>query len=166
METGLPTKDVFHIVVNYTIRFKQSINYFAEWRVESISFRYQIFITLMKFRQNYTNLHLVQLFNCSISTIANIATTFIHVLHSILFTDLMISIPSTDKNKLFAPSSFSQFRSCRVVIDCAGIEIATPGLMNQQNATYSNYRGMHSFKVTVGVAPNGVITYASNLYPG
>jgi len=25
---------------------------------------------------------------------------------------------------------------------------------------------MHSFKVIVGVAPNGVITYVSNLYPG
>ena len=25
---------------------------------------------------------------------------------------------------------------------------------------------MHSFKVIVGVAPNGVLTYVSNLYPG
>ena len=74
--------------------------------------------------------------------------------------------PSRDKNKLSAPSSFSQFGSCRVVIDLTDIEIATPGLMNQQNATYSNYRRMHSFKVTVGVAPIGVITYVSNLYSG
>lgn len=29
METGLPTKEVFQIVVNYAARFKQSINYFA-----------------------------------------------------------------------------------------------------------------------------------------
>ena len=136
MEIGLPTNDVFHIVVNYTMRFKQFINYFSGWRVESISFEDQIFITLMKVRQNYTNLHLAQLFNCSISTIANIVTTFIHVLDSILFTDLMTSIPSRDKNKLSPPSSFSQFGSCTVVIDCAEIEIATPGLMNEQNATY------------------------------
>ena len=166
METGLPTKEVFLIVVKYTRRFKQSINYFAGWKVESISFEDQIFITLMKVRQNYTNLHLAQLFNCSVSTIANIVTTFIHVLHSILFNDLMTSIPSRDKNKLSAPSSFSEFGSCRVVIDCTDIEIATPGLMSQQNATYSNYRGMHFFKVIVGVAPNGVITYVSKLYPG
>ena len=25
---------------------------------------------------------------------------------------------------------------------------------------------MHSFKVLVGVAPNGVVTYSSKLYPG
>ena len=166
METGLPTRDVFNIVVSYTERFKDEINYFAGWRVESIRFEDQIFITLMKVRQNYTNLHLAQLFSCSVSTIANIVTTFIHVIHSILFTDLMTSIPSRDKNKLSAPSSFTQFGSCRVVIDCTDIEIATPGLMSQQNATYSSYRGMHSFKVIVGVAPNGVITYVSKLYPG
>ena len=166
METGLPTRDVFNIVVSYTERFKDEINYFAGWRVESIRFEDQIFITLMKVRQNYTNLHLAQLFSCSVSTNANIVTTFIHVIHSILFTDLMTSIPSRDKNKLSAPSSFNQFGSCRVVIDCTDIEIATPGLMSQQNATYSSYRGMHSFKVIVGVAPNGVITYVSKLYPG
>ena len=34
--------------------------------------------------------------------------------------------------------------------------------MSQQSATYSAYRGMNSFKVIVGVAPNAVITYVSN----
>ena len=165
METGLPTKEIFNIVVKYAYRFKDSINYFSGWKVESISFEDQIFITLMKVRQNYTNLHLAQLFHCSVSTISNIVTTFIHVLHSILFDDL-ITIPSRDKNKLSTPSSFRQFSSCRIVIDCTDIEVAAPSLMSQQNATYSAYRGMNSFKVIVGVAPNAVITYVSKLYPG
>ena len=100
--------------------------------MESISFEDQIFITLKTFRQNHTNLHLAQLFNCFVATIANIITTFIHVWHDILFKDIM-TIPSRDKNKLSA---------------------------------YSSYRGMHSFKVIVGVAPNAVITYVCMLYPG
>ena len=166
METGLPTKEVFQIVVRYALRFKDSIIYFAGWTVESISFEDQIFITLMKVKQNYTNLHLAQLFNCSVATIANIISTFIHVLHAILFKDIMTSIPSRDKNKLSAPASFDQYGSCRIVIDCTDIEVAAPGLMSQQNATYSSYRGMNSFKVLVGVAPNAVITYVSKLYPG
>ena len=53
IETGLPTKEVFQIVVRYGLRFKDSIIYFAGWTVESISFEDQIFITLMKVKQNY-----------------------------------------------------------------------------------------------------------------
>ena len=107
--------------------------------MELISFEDQIFITLMKVRQNYTNLHLAQLFNCSVATISNIVITFIHVLHGILFDDLMTTIPSREKKKISAPSSFSQFGSCRIVIDCTDIEVAAPRLMSQQNATYSSY---------------------------
>ena len=43
METGLPTKDVFNIVVNHALRFKDSVNYFAGWNVEAISFKDQIY---------------------------------------------------------------------------------------------------------------------------
>ena len=166
METGLPTKEVFNLVVLHALRFKDCIVYYSGWKVESIKFEDQILITLMKLRQNYTNLHLAQLFSCSVATIANIITTFIHVLHSILFHDIMTTIPSRGKNVFCAPSSFSDFTSCRIVIDCTDVEIATPGLMSQQNATYSSYRGMNSFKVIVGVAPNAVITFVSKLYPG
>ena len=166
METGLRTKEVFNNVVNHALRFKDSVNYFAGWNVESISFEDQIFITLMKMRQNYTQLHLAQLFHCSVATISDIVKTFTHVLHEILFDDLMTTILSREKNKISAPSSFRQFESCRIVIDYTDIEVAAPGLMSQQNATYSSYRGMNSFKVIVGVAPNGVITYVRRLYPG
>ena len=38
--------------------------------------------------------------------------------------------------------------------------------MSQQNDTYSSYRGMNYFKVLIGVAPNGLLTYSSSLYPG
>ena len=123
METGLPTKEVFNIVVNHALRFKDSENYFAGWNVESISFEDKIFITLMKMRQNYTQLHPAQLFHCSVATISNIVITFSHVLHEILFDDLMTTIPSREKNKISAPSSFRQFESCRIVIDCTDIEL-------------------------------------------
>lgn len=78
----------------------------------------------------------------------------------------MTTIPTREKNATGAPSSFSLFDNCRIVIDCTDIEIAVPGLMSKQNATYSSYRGMNSFKFIVGVSPNAVITYVSNLYPG
>lgn len=144
------------------------MNYFSSWKVESISFEEQIFITLMKVRQNCTHHHLAQLFHCIVSTVPNIVSTFIHVLHRILFGDLM-PISLLEKNRVSTPSSFRQFSSCRIVIDCTDIEVAAPGLVIQQCVTYSAYRGMISFKVIVGVAPNAVTTYSISvlkLYPG
>ena len=166
METGLPAKEVFNIVVLYALRFKDSINYYYDWCVNMISFEDQIFITLMKARQNYTNLHLAQLFSWSTATTSNIVTTFTHVLHYMIFHDIMTTMPTRFKNDTCAPSSFSQFSSCRVVIDCTDVEIATPKLMSHQSVTYSSYRGMNSFKVLIVVAPNAVIIFVSKLYPG
>ena len=53
----------------------------------------------MKVRQNYTQFHLAQLFHCSVATISNIVITFTHVLHEILFDDLMTTSPSREKKQ-------------------------------------------------------------------
>ena len=78
----------------------------------------------------------------------------------------MGTVPSREKNRSLMPGSFSLFGNCRMVIDCTAIEVTLPGLMNNQKVTHSSYRGMNSFKVLIGVAPNAVITYVSKLYPG
>ena len=98
IETGLPTKEIFHITVNYVARFKENINYYSGWKVEAIALEDQVFLTLMKLKQNYTNLHLAQLFSYSVATVT--------------------------------------------------------------------YKVLTSFKVIIGVAPNPVITYVSDQYPG
>ena len=87
METGIPTKNFFLLIVAYVTRFKEDIAYFYWWKVESINFK--DLITLMKLKQNYPNLHLARLYSCSKTTVANIILTFIHVLHKMLFGDIM-----------------------------------------------------------------------------
>ena len=81
---GLATRDVFNIVLSYTKRFKDQINYtlLAGELNQSDSEAKDVF-TLMTARQNYKNLHLAQSCSCSVSTIANIVTPIIHVIHSI-----------------------------------------------------------------------------------
>ena len=76
VEAGLTTRDIFNSVDSYAERLKDQINYLAGWGVE-------IFITSIKVREDYSSLHLAQLFSCSVSTIANIVTPLKHVIHSI-----------------------------------------------------------------------------------
>lgn len=58
------------------------------------------------------------------------------------------------------------FPNCRMILDCTDFKIAIPKRWDTQKETYSAYRGMHSFKVLLGVASNAVVTYCSKLYPG
>ena len=166
METGLPNKQIFDIVVVYVRRFEGSISYYLGWKVECLKLEDQVFLTLMKVRQNCANLHLSQLFNCSCVTVRNIIVTFVHVLYTLLYEDCMQGVPSKEKNAASQPGSFVFYGNCRMVIDCTDIEVATPSNMSEQKQTYSSYRGMNSFKVLIGVAPNAAITYVSPLYPG
>lgn len=73
----------------------------------------------------------------------------------------MSTVRSRDKKKTSLPGYFVLFGNCRMVIDCANVEIACPSLLSQQKLTYSTYRGMNAFKVLIGVAPKAVITYVS-----
>lgn len=166
METGLPNKRIFDIVVKYVEGCKHRIRYHHNWKVVALSIEEQVFLTLMKVRQNYTNLHLAQLYGLSISAISNIVLTFVPLLNKLLYKDSMLNVPSRLKNLTSLPGSFSLFGNCRMVIDCTDVKIATPSLMSDQKLTYSSYRGMNSFKLLLGVAPNAVITFVSKLYPG
>jgi hypothetical protein len=91
METGLPDKDMFNIVVEYLERYKEWVVYFALWRVEMLSFEDQVFMVLMKLRHSYTNLHLAQLFHCCASTVSNVTITFINITKT---------VPSRERNML------------------------------------------------------------------
>jgi len=166
METGLPNKNMFKIVVKYVESHKHVINYHSGWRVVALSIEDQVLIALMKLTQNYTNLHIGQLFGLSTRAVSNIIITFIHLLHKLLYQNCMSTVPSRVKNSTSLPESFSPFPNCRMIIDCTDIKIAAPHLMSEQKETYSSYRGMNSFKVLVGVAPNAVITFISKLFPG
>ncbi|XP_029550921.1 uncharacterized protein LOC115151088 isoform X1 [Salmo trutta] len=121
----------------------------------------QVFMALMKLCHSYANLHLAQLFRCSASTVSNVTITLIHVIHKLSFITIMKIVLSRKKNQTCLPASFQgSSRNCMMIMDCNDIEVATPSL---QKKTYCS---MHSFKLLLGVAPNAVITYCSDLYQG
>ena len=119
----------------------------------------------MKMRHNYPNFHIAKLFSCSVTSIANIIITFLYLFHESVYQPYF-RIPSRDQNQLSLPKSFVNFKNCRTVLDCTDVKIAVPTAMDLQSATYSSYRSINSFKILVGVSPNGVITYISEPYPG
>ena len=164
--TGL-SPDMFRIVLNLCMRFE--ISYRDGWKVECVTREDQLFIALMKLRRNLSHIDLSVRFGVSVQTIGNIVTTWILVLHKILFKFMLHDngIPSLNKNKGCMPTCFATFTNCRITLDCTEVQCAIPNTsMLHQSQTFSHYKQHNTCKALIGVAPNGVITFVSGLYPG
>jgi len=161
--TGI-SKEMFDIIVDLcgVVEFE----YYNGWKVECFSIKDQILITFLKLRLNLVNKDIAFRFNTSESTVSNIILTFIILLHEILFKKLMETVPSQTKNRLCLPNCFVSFQNCRMTIDCTEVACDIPHQLHHQRATFSSYKHKNTLKGLIGVAPNGVITFVSNLYPG
>ena len=84
-------------------------------------------------------------------------TTWILLMHKILYEGMLKKrLPSLEKNKSCLPLCFSNFNSCRIVLDCTEIQCEIPTNMETRRVTFSHYKQRHTFKGIIGVAPNGV----------
>ncbi|KAK5648114.1 hypothetical protein RI129_003006 [Pyrocoelia pectoralis] len=164
MYTGIPTSALYLIL--YETMEKFSLKYYSKWQVKLLPNIDQMLMTLMKLRLNLPHEDLAMRFNCSTSTVTTIVMTWIYALHEVLFNQLMSKIPSRKCNQACLSSAFANFRNCRIVLDCTEIYSVKPSNMEKQRLTYSSYKHRNTWKVLVGVAPNGVITYVSKAYPG
>lgn len=161
--TGL-SKEFFMLVVS--LCEQASFKYYYNWTVVAFDLNDQVLITLMKLRLNLDYMDLANRFKTSTHSIGNIVLTFIYLLHEILYQRLMKDVPSQEKNALCLPNCFSSYRNCRMILDCTEFTCDIPKRLDEQKKLYSNYKHRNTLKGLVAIAPNGVITYCSCLYPG
>lgn len=115
METGLTDRDTFLVVVEYVACFQPTVTYFRDWKVESLSLEDQVFMTLMKLRQNYNCLHFSTAARQQLVTIS----TFVDVTHQLLVKDVVLFQPLKEP---FADAlTFLQFPDCRMIINCTDV---------------------------------------------
>lgn len=57
-------------------------------------------------------------------------------------------------------------RTQKIIIDCTEIFIQHPTSLSSQCLTFSSYKRHNTFKVLVGISPDGVITFVSDLWGG
>lgn len=61
---------------------------------------------------------------------------------------------------------FRPFPNCRIVLDCTEVAVCSTESLDTQSHLYCHYKGCTTLKTLIGVAPNGVITFASDRYGG
>ncbi|XP_071138862.1 putative nuclease HARBI1 [Mytilus edulis] len=125
----------------------------------------QLFMTLIKLRQNKEDIELAMLFQVSQSTVSRIIITWINYLY---FQLKEINIwPSQEILKETMPSDFSKkIPKTRVIMDATEIPIERPSNVESQSATWSNYKHKNTLKAMIGCSPRGAITFISDSYGG
>ena len=125
----------------------------------------ELFLTLCRLRVNTPEKVLADNYNLSVSEVSRIFATWLDLLHSRL---IQLPVWATKKTiKETMPEVFQQkYPITRVILDCTELFIEKPSCFRAQSDTYSTYKSHNTAKGLVGIAPNGALTFVSDLYGG
>lgn len=166
--TGLPNyghfKKLLQLVTPKSDSTNSSFPKNVRGRRCKLSLEDQLFLTLIKLRVGLFHIHLAHIFDISPSTVSRVFTTWIKQLYEIL-TD-MPWWPERDVD-LTMPEEFKQkYPKTRVIIDATEIRCEASSSLVLQSGTYSSYKSTNTFKGLIGISPNGLVSFVSDLYIG
>lgn len=109
---------------------------------------------------------LAERFRVSVSKVSEIFRTWIRFMKCEL-QPLCIVWSSKEQLKFYMPPVFKELYPHLVsIIDCTEIRMESPSSLNKQSRCYSSYKAHTTVKAFVGLTPNGVVSFASELYCG
>ncbi|XP_006818135.1 uncharacterized protein LOC102802862 [Saccoglossus kowalevskii] len=129
----------------------------------------ELFLTLVRLRLGLLHSDLAYRFQISKGKVSSIVITWVHVSsiqHTDSDSDSDSMFPSRDILKKSLPKCFKKYKNVRSIIDCTEIFVQTATNFQQQGNLYSSYKSHPTFKALVGIAPNGAVTYLSDLFEG
>lgn len=135
------------------------------YKCVSMSPKDQLFLCLIKLRQNKEDVELSFFFEVSASTVSKIIITWINFLYFQLKE--MDIWPSREIVNEYMPEEFKQkFPKTRVILDATETPIQKPSHVDAQSVTWSTYKHKNTFKTMIGCTPRGTVSYISDCYGG
>lgn len=179
--TGFPSKEVFHAVLTYLnpgpngenlvyIRqeSKPDVSSMSDRKIgrpRKLSPEDQFLLYLCRVRLGLFECDLAYRFNISVATVSNIVLSWTNYMY--LRLGSLNIWPSRDKVNQTMPETFKpKYNDTRIIIDCTEIKVEMASSLVLKSQTYSNYKSTNTLKGLVGIAPNGNITFLSQLYTG
>ena len=103
---------------------------------------------------------------CGISTslMSRICITWINLLY-VELRDLF-PFPTQELVRKNMPQEFARYAATRIILDCTELFIQHRSAMLAQSETWSDYKHHNTWKLLVGVTPNGQVTFLSDLWGG
>ena len=125
----------------------------------------QLFLTLVKLRQNLKTKDLAFRFGMSVTQVSRYITTWISFLyHHLKEINWM---PSVEQVLGTLPPSFKEkYPNTYAIIDGSEIFIETPSDLFLQSSSWSDYKHHNTTKFLLACTPNGAVCFISPLYVG
>ena len=124
--------------------------------------RDRILMTMVKIKLAITFYALAVLLELVVQTCSNYYFDTVLIVEEIL--RCVIFWPSKEDELKNMPRCFSQYRYTRAVLDCYKIPIAKKKCIKCRARPFSHYKKKFAAKVSMIVAPSGLITHVSDLF--
>ena len=76
----------------------------------------------------------------------------------------LFPFPSQELVRKNIPQEFAEYPTTRNILDCSEVFIQRLSAMLAQSETWSDYKHHNTWKVLVGVTPNGQVSFISDLW--
>ena len=157
--TGMPNTSTAEAIFEEVSNTKESS------RKGSLRLIDQFLMTLMRLRLGLVIVDLSFRFAIPTSTCSRIINKWVDILHVRLSS--LIYWPTRGQINATMPSDVQErFPKTRVIIDCTELFTETPRSLAEQSLMFSHYKSHMTWKALVGVTPNGVVSFVSDLWAG
>ncbi len=124
----------------------------------------EFLLVLMRLKAGLFVQDLADRFGISTSLVSRICITWINLLYFELQD--IFPFPTQELVRKNMPKEFAQYATTRIILDCTELFIQRPSAMLAQSETWSDYKHHNTWKLLVGVTPNGQVTFLSDLWGG
>ncbi|KAH7957949.1 hypothetical protein HPB51_028063 [Rhipicephalus microplus] len=175
--TGLPSYNHFKKLLVYLNPGDDGCNVLRSERTESseprssrgrkrkLSTENELFLVLVRLRLGLFEDDLAHRFCIAQSTVSRICTSWINFLYAKLGL-LPLWAPRRIVDATMPPEFKEKYSSTRVILDATEIQCEVPSSLSLQSTTYSPYKSSNTFKGLIGVLPNGLVAFVSELFTG
>lgn len=123
-------------------------------------------MVLLRLRLGLFERDLAERFRVSVSTVSSVCRTWIKFMKKEL-EPVCIQWPSKEQIVYNMPPVFkSHYPDLVSVIDCTEIQMESPSSLDKRSLCYSSYKSRTTMKALIGITPNGVVSFCSDLYCG
>lgn len=134
-------------------------------RSRAVKVEDQYFMTLVRLRRGFSNLHCAWLFDCNESTVSRIVNSWLNFMF-LQFCSLPIWPSRAEVDKSMPLTFRNTYPKTRVILDCTEVFCEAPESLHLRSEFYSDYKHHVTYKALIGITPAGSLSFISELFPG